>query len=116
MSAASIFVQHPLMSSPRFNAGAGSRAQQFHPQIIEEDIRTNKWAVVSQPGFHRSRTVICISATRSRSASTSDSRRDFDGVCHLRFDDTNPVKEDQEYVDSIMDAGALARLSLGHRP
>src|SRR6476620_6197183 len=29
--------------------------------------------------------------------------RDYGGVCHLRFDDTNPVKEDQEYVDSIMD-------------
>ncbi len=29
--------------------------------------------------------------------------REFDGVCHMRFDDTNPVKEDQEYVDSIKD-------------
>ncbi|MEK8032664.1 glutamine--tRNA ligase/YqeY domain fusion protein [Ideonella sp. DXS29W] len=27
--------------------------------------------------------------------------RDFGGVCHLRFDDTNPEKEDQEYVDAI---------------
>jgi glutaminyl-tRNA synthetase len=27
--------------------------------------------------------------------------RDFDGKCNLRFDDTNPVKEDVEYVDSI---------------
>src|SRR5512143_1468780 len=30
--------------------------------------------------------------------------RDYGGVCHLRFDDTNPAKEDQEYVDSIKDA------------
>ena len=30
--------------------------------------------------------------------------RDFQGYCHLRFDDTNPTKEEQEYVDSIIDA------------
>jgi glutaminyl-tRNA synthetase len=29
--------------------------------------------------------------------------RDFGGRCHLRFDDTNPAKEDQEYVDAIID-------------
>src|SRR5271170_7706844 len=27
--------------------------------------------------------------------------REFNGQCHLRMDDTNPAKEDQEYVDSI---------------
>jgi glutaminyl-tRNA synthetase len=27
---------------------------------------------------------------------------EFGGRCHLRFDDTNPVKEEQEYVDQIM--------------
>ena len=30
--------------------------------------------------------------------------RDYGGACHMRFDDTNPVKEDQEYVDGIMDS------------
>ncbi len=27
--------------------------------------------------------------------------RDYGGECHLRFDDTNPEKEEQEYVDAI---------------
>ena len=27
----------------------------------------------------------------------------YGGTCNLRFDDTNPVKEDVEYVDSIME-------------
>lgn len=29
--------------------------------------------------------------------------KQYGGKCNLRFDDTNPTKEDQEYVDSIMD-------------
>jgi glutaminyl-tRNA synthetase len=29
--------------------------------------------------------------------------QEFGGVCHLRFDDTNPVKEDVEYVESIQE-------------
>jgi glutaminyl-tRNA synthetase len=30
--------------------------------------------------------------------------RDYGGICHLRFDDTNPEKEEQEYVDAIVEA------------
>src|SRR3954464_6818816 len=29
--------------------------------------------------------------------------REYGGKCNLRFDDTNPAREEQEYVDSIMD-------------
>ena len=30
--------------------------------------------------------------------------REHGGICHLRFDDTNPEKEEQEYVDAIVEA------------
>jgi glutaminyl-tRNA synthetase len=40
--------------------------------------------------------------------------RDYGGVCHMRFDDTNPEKEDTEYVNSILDA--VQWLGFGWKP
>ncbi|MCK7478882.1 MAG: glutamate--tRNA ligase family protein [Candidatus Moduliflexus flocculans] len=39
----------------------------------------------------------------SRSASNFGIAAEFGGRCNLRFDDTNPTKEDVEYVESIME-------------
>ena len=40
---------------------------------------------------------------------------EFGGHCNLRFDDTNPVKEDIEYVDSIKDDVRWLGFDWGHR-
>jgi glutaminyl-tRNA synthetase len=40
---------------------------------------------------------------------------EFGGLCNLRFDDTNPVKEDVEYVDSIKDDVRWLGFDWGHR-
>jgi len=41
------------------------------------------------------------SAPPSRSAINFGIAAEFGGVCHLRFDDTNPETEDLKYVESI---------------
>ena len=57
----------------------------------------------STPASRPSPTATCTSATPRPSASTSASPQEFGGQCNLRFDDTNPAKEEQEYVDAIME-------------
>src|SRR5437773_10068766 len=42
--------------------------------------------------------------------------RDYAGRCHLRFDDTNPTKESQEYVDAIMHDVRRLGFAWGRRP
>jgi chaperone protein DnaJ len=54
-----------------------------------------------RPPSPRNPTATCTSATPRRSASTSAWPLEFNGECHLRMDDTNPVKEDVEYIQSI---------------
>jgi glutaminyl-tRNA synthetase len=41
--------------------------------------------------------------------------RDHNGRCHLRFDDTNPTKEEQEYVDTIIDSVQWLGFSWQHQ-
>jgi glutaminyl-tRNA synthetase len=75
----------------------------FIRTIIVEDIKTNKWGgrVVTrfppEPNGY-----LHIGHAKSICLNFGIAAQ-FNGRCHLRFDDTNPEKEEQEYVDSIIE-------------
>jgi len=82
------------------SSGSG-RSLDFIRSRVEEDLRTNKWGgrVVTrfppEPNgyLHIGHAkAICIDFGIAA---------EYGGVCHLRFDDTNPCKEEEEYVESI---------------
>jgi glutaminyl-tRNA synthetase len=75
----------------------------FIRNIINEDIRTNKWGgrVVTrfppEPNGY-----LHIGHAKSICLNFGFANEYQGGRCHLRFDDTNPSKEDVEYTDSII--------------
>jgi len=76
----------------------------FIRQIIDEDIKAGKWGGRVATRFPPEPNGYLHLGHAKSICLNFGLARDYGGVCHLRFDDTNPVKEDQEYVDSIMDA------------
>ncbi len=79
-------------------------ASNFIRNIIDEDGRSGKWGGRVETRFPpEPNGYLHVGHAKSIHVNFGIAR-DYDGVCHLRFDDTNPEKEDTEYVDSIIDS------------
>ena len=73
----------------------------FVRDIISDDTKTNKWngkVVTRFPPEPNGYLHIGHAKSMCRNFGIA---KEFGGRCHLRFDDTNPTKEEKEYVESI---------------
>src|SRR6266699_2891037 len=80
-----------------------ARSLHFIEQIVEDDIQSNKWDGRIQTRFPpEPNGYLHIGHAKSICLNFGLARK-YGGKCNLRFDDTNPTKEEVEYVDSIME-------------
>ncbi|WP_312984294.1 glutamine--tRNA ligase [Atlantibacter sp.] len=79
---------------------AEARPTNFIRQIIDEDLASGKHSTVYTRFPPEPNGYLHIGHAKSICLNFGIAK-DYQGQCNLRFDDTNPVKEDIEYVDSI---------------
>ncbi|RDE88267.1 glutamine--tRNA ligase [Aggregatibacter aphrophilus] len=93
-----------MMTNPETNLEntnpENARTHNFITQIIDEDLASGKHKSVHTRFPPEPNGYLHIGHAKSICLNFGLAK-EYNGLCNLRFDDTNPVKEDVEYVDSI---------------
>ena len=75
----------------------------FIRAIVAEDLKTNKWDGRVHTRFPPEPNGYLHIGHAKSICLNFGIAKEFGGLCNLRFDDTNPEKEEQEYIDAIME-------------
>jgi glutaminyl-tRNA synthetase len=84
-------------------AAEPTRPSNFIRDIIEEDLRTNKWGGRVHTRFPPEPNGYLHIGHAKSICLNFGLAQEYGGLCNLRFDDTNPTKEEVEYVESIQE-------------
>jgi glutaminyl-tRNA synthetase len=89
-----------LSSTMPDEAAAPEAGRDFIRDIVETDLKTGKHKSVVTRFPPEPNGYLHIGHAKSICLNFGIAQ-EFGGQCHLRFDDTNPTKEEQEYIDAI---------------